>query len=336
MADITVLGAGSWGTALAILLAKKDEHNVLMWEFRKDAAKKLQDERENREFLPDISFPESLQITSELNVAMEASEAILVVIPSQFVRSALTNLKGDHSEKIWIGASKGIETSSLKRMSEVAEEMIGESVHNRYVAFSGPSHAEEVARELPTSVVAACNDLEVAKKVQHWFSNPTFRVYASDDVIGVELGASLKNVVALATGMLDGLGLGDNTRGALLTRGLAEMTRLGVHLGGRPESFAGLSGMGDLITTCVSKHSRNRYVGEQLGLGRTLPDILKSMVMVAEGVETTRAVYHLAQKVGVEMPICDQVYRILFEGIAPEMAVRELMMRSLKVEHEIE
>ncbi len=334
MAKFAVLGAGSWGTALGILLAKKPDHQVILWEFRQQAAQRLKEERENREFLPDIPFPESLEITDDLAEALQDAEVVLNVVPSQFVRSTLTQIHGDHTEKIWIGASKGIENNTLLRMSEVTAELLGEKILERYVALSGPSHAEEVARDMPTTIVAACRNLTLAKCVQHWMSGPAFRVYASTDLIGVELGAALKNVIAIATGMLDGLGFGDNTKGALLTRGLVEMTRLGTRLGGHPETFAGLSGMGDLITTCFSKHSRNRYVGEQLGRGRKLPDILKSMVMVAEGVATTKSVHDLALKTGVEMPISEQVYRILFEGVAPEEAIIILMQRELRVEHE--
>ncbi len=333
MAVIAVLGAGSWGTALAILLAEHGDHDVRLWEFRPDAAGKLAEERENREFLPGAPFPDPLRVTNDLREALEGTEGALIVVPSQFVRSALERIDWDVSDKLWIGASKGIENRTLMRMSEVATEVLGEGIRERYVALSGPSHAEEVARKLPTTVVAACPDLDHARRVQTWFSGPTFRVYASDDIVGVELGGSLKNTIALGTGICDGLGFGDNTRGALITRGLAEIARLGVRLGGRPETFAGLSGMGDLITTCTSPHSRNRYVGEQLGKGRTLEEILSSMHMVAEGVETTRAVHRLSRKAEVEMPISEQVYRVLFEGASPRKAVQQLMTRSLKVEN---
>lgn len=333
MADISVLGAGSWGTALAKLLAEKGDHSVTLWEFRKDAAKRLMEDHENREFLPGVPLPESIYITSDLEETLGRAEAILVVVPSQFVRSVMIRISKDHASKTWIGASKGIENKTLLRMSQVAAEIFGEDILDHYVTLSGPSHAEEVSRNLPTTVVTAGRNLELAKKVQVWFSGPTFRVYASDDIVGVELGASLKNVIAIATGILDGLGFGDNTRGALLTRGLAELTRLGVKLGGRPETFAGLSGIGDLVTTCTSKHSRNRYVGEQLGKGRSLDDILGSMNMVAEGVATTQSVHDLAQRYQVEMPISEQVYRILFEGVSAKEAVSKLMMRSLKVEN---
>lgn len=335
MANFAVLGAGSWGTALAVLLAGEQNHKVKMWEFFPEAAKKLAEDRENREFLPDVMFPDNIEVTNDLAYSLEGVDGVLVVVPSQKVRSVLQNIKGDHSDKVWIGASKGIENNTLKRMSEVTEEFLGEGVARRYVAFSGPSHAEEVGKSIPTTVVAGCHDLETAQTVQEWFSGRTFRVYASDDPVGVELGASLKNVIAIATGICDGMGFGDNTRGALITRGLHEISRLGTALGGKRETFAGLSGMGDLITTCTSKHSRNRYVGEQLGRGRSLEDILKSMHMVAEGVATTRSAWDLAQREGVEMPIAEKVYQILFEGASAREAVIQLMTRSLKVEQHL-
>ncbi len=334
MADFAVLGAGSWGTALAILLKNHtDNHEVMLWEFRPDAAERLKKDRINREFLPGMPFPDGLNVTSNLEEALEGRDAVLMVVPTQFVRSALENVTNSPKNAIWIGASKGIENKSLKRVSELAEEVLGPEVAERFVAFSGPSHAEEVSKNLPTTVVAACPNLELARTVQHWFSGPTFRVYASDDRVGVELSGALKNVIALATGICDGLGFGDNTRGALMTRGLVEIARLGMHFGGRQETFAGLSGMGDLITTCTSRHSRNRHVGEQLGRGRSLDDILKTMNMVAEGVATTQSAYQLARKSSVEMPITDQVYRILFEDVSPRQAVMKLMTRRLKVEH---
>ncbi|MCB2198807.1 NAD(P)H-dependent glycerol-3-phosphate dehydrogenase [bacterium] len=335
MANFAVLGAGSWGTALAVLLAGEQNHKVKMWEFFPEAAKKLAKDRENREFLADVMFPDNLEVTNDLPYSLDGVDGVLVVVPSQLVRSVLKTIEGDQSDKIWIGASKGIENKTLKRMSEVTEEFLGKEVARRYVALSGPSHAEEVGKSIPTTVVAGCHDLETAQTVQEWFSGQTFRVYASDDPVGVELGASLKNVIAIATGICDGMGFGDNTRGALITRGLHEISRLGSVLGGKRETFAGLSGMGDLITTCTSKHSRNRYVGEQLGRGRSLEDILKSMHMVAEGVATTRSAWDLAQREGVEMPITEKVYEILFEGASAREAVIQLMTRSLKVERHL-
>ncbi len=332
MARFAVLGAGSWGTALAIHLAGPQKHDVTLWEFRPDAAENLAKDRENKEFLAGIQFPARISITNDLDAAIEGVDAVLLVVPSQFVRMTLEKMKNPPDSAIWIGASKGIENGTLLRQDEVIGDVLGQNFRNRFVALSGPSHAEEVSRNVPTSVVAACQNLDYAQQVQDWFSGASFRVYASYDIVGVELGGSLKNVVAIATGILDGLGFGDNTRGALMTRGLAEMSRLGTRLGGQRETFAGLSGMGDLITTCVSKHSRNRHVGEQIGKGKTLQQVLDEMTMVAEGVATTRSARDLARKFNVEMPITEQVYSILFDNASPAEAVRELMTRSLKVE----
>lgn len=333
MADFCILGAGSWGTALAVLLASQEEHSVHLWEYRPDAAARLAKERMNREFLPAVSFPPAIDVFNDIDEALAGSEAVVIAVPSQFVRSSLKLIDRLPSGATWISATKGIENGTLMRMSQVAGEILGEEVGSRFVAFSGPSHAEEVSVGLPTTVVAACPDIELAKTVQQWFSTPTFRTYASDDLVGVEIGGATKNIIAIATGMCDGLGFGDNTRGALITRGLAEIARLGMKLGGRFETFAGLSGIGDLITTCTSRHSRNRYVGEQIGKGRTLEYIRKTMVMIAEGIITAKSVYHLGRKVEVEMPITEQVYRILYEDASPREAVMQLMTRSLKVEH---
>jgi len=336
MANLAVLGAGSWGTALAIQFAGASGHRVRLWEFRPDAAEALKRDRENREFLPGAPFPDQIEVTNVLEEALEDAETVLLVVPSQVTRKVLEQIDpATAMDKIWVGCSKGIENGTLKRMSEVATEILGDKIMDRYVAFSGPSHAEEVALSIPTTVVAASNDLEIARKVQHDLSSPTLRVYASGDVVGVELGASLKNVIAIATGICDGMGFGDNTRGALMTRGLHEMSRLGLQLGGQRETFSGLSGMGDLITTCTSKHSRNRYVGEQLGKGRKLDEILKSMHMVAEGVTTTKSVHDLYLRENVEMPIAEKVYSVLFENADARQAVVELMTRSLKVEHHL-
>lgn len=336
MSKLAILGAGSWGTALAIQLAGESGHEVCLWEFRPDAAEALKRDRENREFLPGAMFPDGISISNDLAEAIHGVEIVLLVVPSQVTRKVLEQIDPKTAaEKIWIGCSKGIENNSLKRMSEVAEEVWGPEIAPKYIALSGPSHAEEVSQNIPTTVVAAGADIDLSKRIQHEFSSGTFRVYASDDVVGVELGASLKNVIAIASGICDGMGFGDNTKGALMTRGLHEMTRLGRQLGGQRETFAGLSGMGDLITTCTSRHSRNRYVGEQLGKGRKLDDILKNMHMVAEGVATTKSAYELAVREKVEMPITHQVYRILFEEADAREAVTKLMTRSLKVEHHL-
>ena len=330
---VTVLGAGSWGTTLALMLAKRG-NRVSLWEFRPDAVKLMEHERENKEFLPGHPFPHNLEITSDINQAVTAAEYILMVVPSHVFRSAAARLtNGPGKGMTVISAAKGVEQGSLMRMSEVLGDVWGDKFDpGMFAVLSGPSHAEEVVMGLPSSAVAASVGIETAHRVQKLLSGERFRIYSSDDVVGVELGGSLKNVVAIAAGLADGLGFGDNTKGALLTRGLAEISRLGVKLGGKPSTFAGLSGMGDLITTCCSRHSRNRYVGEQIGLGRTLKDVLAGMVMVAEGVRTTASAYALGQREGIEMPITEQVHRILFEDADPLKATMELMSRRLKVE----
>lgn len=330
---IAVLGAGSWGTTLAMLMIRQG-HNVTIWEFRPDAVQRMQEERENKEFLPGYLFPDQLEVTNNIEEAVSGAGICLCVVPSHAVRSTLLRLVGKlPPDCIIISASKGIEQKSLMRMTEVIMDVLGDQIdYDRLGTLSGPSHAEEVIIGLPTTVVVASENMETAQVVQQLMSSDRFRVYASDDLIGVELGGSLKNVIAIGTGIADGLGFGDNTKGALLTRGLAEISRLGIKLGGRPETFAGLSGMGDLVTTCCSVHSRNRYVGEQLGKGRKLQEILSEMVMVAEGVRTTESVHALAQREQVIMPIAHQVYRVLFEHVDPMLATVELMTRQLKVE----
>ena len=260
-APVAVLGAGSWGTAIALLLAGKG-CDVRLWEFRPDAAERLRRERENKEFLPGIPLPEIVSIHHDAAVCLKESQFVILAIPSQFVRGALEKIKATIPDRaILINAAKGIEEGTLRRPSEVIRDLIPSAFPDRYAALSGPSHAEEVSRGIPTTVVAAGENLDTAKQVQELFSTTAFRVYASEDLVGVELGAALKNVIAIATGICDGLGFGDNTKGALLTRGLAEISRLGVKLGGQPRTFAGLSGMGDLITTCTSRHSRWRIAG---------------------------------------------------------------------------
>jgi glycerol-3-phosphate dehydrogenase (NAD(P)+) len=238
----------------------------------------------------------------------------------------------DLNDLIIVNLAKGIENDTLCRMSEVLKEELPSNLHDKIVTLSGPSHAEEVSRKIPTTVVVAGFQEGIAKKIQQTFMNPYFRVYTNSDIIGVELGGSLKNVIAIASGICDGMGLGDNSRGALITRGLAEITRLGEKLGAKRETFAGLSGLGDLVTTCISKYSRNRFVGEQIGKGKTLDQILKEMTMVAEGIKTTKSAYHLSIRYKVEMPITEQVYRVLFEDKQPQQAIAELMTRDPKSE----
>lgn len=328
---ITVLGGGSWGTALAVLLASKG-HSVALWEFFAERADAMRGCRENKPMLPGISIPEEVLVTSDIEEACSGSEHLLLVVPSHALRQTAESLvkHGVGPLPVTI-ATKGIEEATLRRMSEVAAEALGAGA-GAICVLVGPSHAEEVSRGIPTTVVASSADPRQAEAVQEIFMTPTFRVYTNSDVTGVEVGVSLKNVVAIAAGMCDGLGFGDNTKGALLTRGLAEITRLGVRMGARQETFSGLAGIGDLVTTCISRHSRNRYVGEQMARGKTLDEVLAGMVMVAEGVRTTRSAVALASKFDVEMPIAREVYEILFKGKAARQAMKDLMLRGRKPE----
>lgn len=333
MSRIAVLGAGSWGIAVSIMI-RQNGHDVALWEFFAEDCDKIRKLREQPERLPGIKIPESILVTNDILEAVANAEAIIVATPSQVLRNTVKLAVPYISLDIRfiVNLAKGIENNTLNRMSEVLLQELPKSLHDRIVTLSGPSHAEEVSRNMPTTVVAASENIEVAEKVQSVFANDLFRVYTSTDLIGVELGGSLKNVIAIAAGIVYGLGLGDNTIGALLTRGLAEIARLGQKMGADPLTFSGLSGVGDLITTCTSRHSRNRYVGEQLGRGRLLDDILKSMTMVAEGVRTTQSAYQLAQKYDVEMPITSEVYQVLFENKNPKAALNDLMTRSPKPE----
>jgi len=331
-AKIGILGAGGWGTALAILL-ESNGHSVHLWEYRKEVALELSRSRENRDFLPGVNIPENIKITSDIEEAAAEKDLILFTLPSHIVRvvgEKISNLQLDNS--LIVSCSKGIENHTLLRMSQVILETIPNFPEERIVVLSGPSHAEEVGRGIPTVVVAASTNEKSSKQVQDIFMCPTFRVYSSKDVIGVELGGSLKNIIAIAAGISDGVDFGDNTKAALMTRGIVEITRLGTVMGANSLTFAGLSGIGDLIVTCTSRHSRNRYLGEQLGKGKSLREVLDSMVMVAEGVRTTQSANDLSKTYGVEMPITREVYRVLFEGKKPRKAVYDLMTRNPKVE----
>jgi len=329
---VTVLGAGSWGTTLSILLYT-GHHEVLLWTYKQEHAKRMQEVRVNEEFLPDVPLPNDLKITHDITAAIEYSDFIVVAIPTQFIRPVFERISDiDLSNKIIVNVAKGIENKTLMTISEIIEDCCPTIKRKHQSILSGPSHAEEVSQNIPTAVVAASPSLETAKLVQQTFLAPYFRVYASTDLRGVELGGALKNVIAVAAGISDGIGFGDNTKAALLTRGIAEITRLGVAMGAEQSSFAGLSGIGDLIVTCMSRHSRNRYVGEQIGKGRKLIDITNEMVMVAEGVATTKSVYELSAQYGIDMPIATEVYRMLFEGKDPHQATEELMTRDVKIE----
>lgn len=330
---ITVLGAGSWGTTLALLMSK-NHWAVSLWEFRQDAAHLFETKRENVEFLPGHPLPDNVRVTNDIEEAVHKASLCLIVVPTHAIRATLKLLKGKvPPDMIFVSASKGIEQGTLMRISQIIIDVLSDEVeYDQIATLSGPSHAEEVVMGLPTTVVAASDSLKTAQVVQQLMSSERFRVYAHDDLTGVELGGSVKNVIAIAAGIADGLGFGDNTKGALLTRGLAEIGRLGIKMGGKPATFSGLSGMGDLITTCCSKHSRNRFVGEELGKGRSLKDILDGMIMVAEGVRTTESAWALAQREDIVMPITEQVYKMLFENADPLKATVNLMTRRLKVE----
>ncbi len=325
------VGAGSWGTTLAVHLASLG-HDVLLWSHGADQYHRLRTDRTNEMYLPGVAFPASLTVVEH---AAQAAEAPIVAIatPTQYIRGVMADVPARAlASCLVVSISKGIERGSLMRISQLMAATHGVEAE-RFVVLSGPSHAEEVAAGIPTLVVAASPELEAAAQVQHLFTSDTFRVYRSDDLVGVELGGALKNVIAVCAGIIDGLGYGDNTKAALITRGLAEISRLGIALGAYPQTFSGLSGLGDLVVTCTSRHSRNRFVGEQIGKGRTLAEITAEMRMVAEGVTTTASAHELAQRHGVETPIIDQVYRVLFEGKDPREATYALMTRQTK--HEI-
>ncbi|TES91387.1 MAG: NAD(P)H-dependent glycerol-3-phosphate dehydrogenase [Candidatus Cloacimonadota bacterium] len=331
--SVAILGAGNWGTTLGLLLAEKGI-TVTLWEFFKEREEELKRDRENKRFLPGFPFPPNLGTTSSLAEAVSGKEMLVFVVPSHTLRSTAESLKDCvGGEPLIVSGMKGIEEGTLKRMSEVIEENLPERFQGKVVALLGPSIANEVVRKIPTAVVAANEDTRVCEKVQNIFSTSYFRVYTNNDIVGVELGGAVKNVVVIASGICDGMGLGANTKAALLTRGLAELKRFGLAMGAKEETFSGLSGIGDLITTAFSKHSRNRYVGEELGKGRNLDDILKGMVMVAEGVKTTHSVKQLSEKKNIDMPITSEVYNVLFKNKKPEQGVYDLMTRELRREN---
>ena len=329
---VAVAGAGSWGTTLANLLAKKG-HRVSLWSFEDDVVEDINESRVNSVYLPDVRLDDGLVATGSLPEAVEGADVVLSVSPSQHVRQVMRRAaQVMRKDALVVSASKGIETSTLETMADVLEDILPEGTHRSTCFLSGPSFATEVAREHPTAVTVAARDLAAAQRSQELFQTDYFRVYTSRDVTGVELGGALKNVMALAAGMVSGLGFGHNTRAAMITRGLAEMSRLGTALGANALTFMGLAGMGDLILTCTGDLSRNRSVGFALGQGRKLSDVLGEMRMVAEGVETSRAAHALAQREGIEMPIVAEVYAVLFEDRSPEEAVRNLMQREPKAE----
>ncbi len=323
---IAVLGDGGWGTTVAILLSNKG-YDVTVWGAFPDYIALLQKERVNHKFLPGIKIPVEVHLTSDIN-RISKDGVFVIAIPSKYLRETISRFKGKVGEKI-ISLTKGIETETLKRPSEVISEVLGAS---KISVLSGPSISFEVARNLPTTLVAASDEAALAKETQGLFTTSDFRVYTSSDLIGVELGGALKNIIAIAAGISDGMGFGVNTKAALLTRGLAEIIRLGTKMGAKKETFFGLSGLGDLATTCMSAHSRNRRLGEEIGKGKKLKDILKETEMIIEGITTTKSTYELSKKFGVEIPITEKIYDVLYRGKNPKDAVKELMTRALKAE----
>ena len=332
--NIAVLGAGSWGTTLAVLLAKKG-YQVRLWAHRPEFASKPEAERENRRYLKGIHFPETLQVVSHLRDLVSWSEMIVTAVPSQALRETLLGFSDIPLDgKIVVNVAKGIEIGTGKRMSEVLLEVLQGLQASQVAALYGPSHAEEVSKEQPTTVVASSSSITTAEKVQEVFHTSMFRVYVNTDIIGVEIAGSVKNIIAIASGISDGMGFGDNAKAALITRGLAEISRLCIKLGGDAVTLSGLAGIGDLVVTCLSRHSRNRYVGEEIGRGRSLDEVISSMNMVAEGVHSSRSVYELSRAVGVEMPITKAVYEMLFEAKPVPQAILDLMTRDPKQERD--
>ena len=324
---VAVVNAGGWGTALAVKLANQG-YEVRLWARRKEQAARIAAERENREYLPYVSVPPTVQVTDDLAAAVEDADAVVVAAIASFMRELAKRLRPCIGpDALVVHGAKGLEPGTWKRLSTVLDEQLGSEIGARLAVLAGPNHAEEVARQLPTAAVIACGDPASAAHLQAMLGTPWFRVYTNSDVVGVELCSAAKNVIAIAAGIGDGLGYGDNSKAALITRALAEIGRLVEHEGGSPATVAGLAGVGDLVATCTSRHSRNRWAGEQIGRGRTAKDVVRSTPMVIEGIPSAEAVVCLARRAGVEMPICEGVHRILFEGQRPDDALRELLAR---------
>ncbi|USB34755.1 NAD(P)H-dependent glycerol-3-phosphate dehydrogenase [Paenibacillus sp. YPG26] len=329
-----VLVAGSWGTALASVLADKGIH-VSLWTRTEKQAEEINKEHTNGRYLPEVALPPNIYATTDMKEAVSGAQAVIMVAPSSAVREVSRQLKQYWTEDMLVvHATKGFETETLKRISTVIAEELG-CEEGHIVVLSGPSHAEEVVKRCPTTVVVASLEENQAKRAQDLFMNNNFRVYTNRDVVGVELAGALKNIIALGAGMSDGLGFGDNAKAALLTRGLAEITRIGVEMGANPLTFSGLAGIGDLVVTATSQHSRNWRAGSLLGQGKPLQEVLESMGMVVEGIRTTKAAHTMSEKYGVQMPIAAQLYHVLFEDMSPKTAVEALMGRDRKTEMEI-
>ncbi|MFC2085080.1 NAD(P)H-dependent glycerol-3-phosphate dehydrogenase [Bacteroidota bacterium] len=330
---IAVLGAGSWGTTLSIVLYHNG-HDITLWEYKKSYARTISKHRENTLFLPGIKIPKEITITASLDKAIENQHMVVLAIPTQFIRSVLKKIPpSEIRDCTFVSVAKGIEKNSHLTVSQIIKDEFKMLDNENIGVLSGPSHAEEVSKKIPTAVVAACSSNDTAEIIQATFMTSYFRVYSSTDVLGVELGGALKNVIAIGAGIVDGAKFGDNTKAAIMTRGIAEISRLGTALGALPKTFAGLSGMGDLIVTCMSRHSRNRYVGDRIGKGEKLKDIINSMKMIAEGVETSKSVYELARKNHIDVPIADAVYNILYNEKDPQKLTYDLMSRDMKPEY---
>ena len=329
MAKISVIGSGGWGIALAILL-HKNGHNLTIWSFDKKEAEELKITRENKTKLPNILLPEDIKVTSDLKEAVDDKDILILAVPSKAIRSVSKSLK-DIIKEIIVNVAKGLEENTLKTMTDIIEEELKEK-KPQVAVLSGPSHAEEVGKEIPTTCVVSAHNKELTLYLQNIFMNPSFRVYTSPDMLGVEIGGALKNVIALAAGIADGLNYGDNTKAALITRGIKEISSLGVAMGGEQSTFYGLTGLGDLIVTCASMHSRNRRAGILLGQGKTLDEAIKEVNMVVEGVYSAKSALMAAKKYSIEIPIIEQVNAVLFENKNAAEAVNELMIRDKKLE----
>lgn len=327
---ITILGGGSWGTTLGVLLS--DKNNINIWEYNKDLSINMQKDRENKLFLPGIKFNDKIHVTNDLKQAVDGSTLIVFAVPSFSLRTLCDNVKDFiNKDMLLVTVIKGIEDNTFYRMSQIIDEIIPEK--RGIVALSGPTHAEEVSRNIPTTIVSANNNLKLAEEIQKIFMRKYFRVYTNEDIIGVELCGATKNVIAIIAGICDGIGFGDNTKAAIITRGMAEMIRLGKKAGANEKTYSGLAGMGDLIVTCHSKHSRNRYVGEQLGKGKKINQIIQTMSMIAEGVKNCKSIHHYSLKLNVEMPLTSSLYNILYANGDLKESIKMLLERKERYEH---
>lgn len=330
MAKVSVIGAGSWGTAISKLLSSNG-HEVTVWSIMEDEVRMLKEEREHKSKLPGVKLPESIEFTTDLEASVKGRDLLVLAVPSPFTRSTAHKMAPYVEQgQIIVNVAKGIEESTLMILTDIIEQEIPQA---NAAVLSGPSHAEEVGRGIPTTVVAGAKDRKTAEVIQNIFMNRVFRVYTSPDMLGIELGGALKNVIALAAGAADGLGCGDNTKAALITRGIAEMSRLGVAMGGRIETFNGLTGIGDLIVTCASVHSRNRKAGFLIGQGRTMKEAMDEVQMIVEGVYSAKAAITLARKYNIDMPIVEEVNAVLFEDKPAREALEDLMLRDKKIEN---